>query len=82
MYPIRKGVPLPPRRVGRKLLIETKYPFGKMEVGDSFVVKAAASGLKKEMTRMRAVANTAQKHFGFKFALRPVENGVGIWRTQ
>lgn len=82
MYAIRKGVPLPSRRVGRKSMIETHYPFGKMEVGDSFVVKSAASNIKKEMLRLRAVASVAQKRFGFKFALRPVETGVGIWRTQ
>jgi hypothetical protein len=82
MYVIRKDVPLPQRRSGRKSMIETKYPFGKMEVGDSFVVKVPASNMKRETTRLRAVASVAQKHFGFKFALRPVETGVGIWRTQ
>lgn len=82
MYPIRKNIPLPPRRTGRKRLFETKYPFGKLEVGDSFVVKATASAIKKEMIRLRGMASAAQKHFGFKFALRPLENGVGVWRVQ
>jgi len=81
MYRILKNVPMPPKRPCRKPAT-TKYPFALMQVGDSFIVRCAASNVKKEMTRIRALATKSQKALNCKFALRPLETGVGVWRVQ
>lgn len=71
---IEKGVPLP-RRDG-------KYPFAKMEVGDSFAVE-----IENENTppRVSSYAHIGGKRLGMKFTVRSVvENGkkvIRVWRV-
>lgn len=75
-----KGVPVPPAKAGR--YAKSKYPFDRMEVGDSFVFRTAdrcKSGTADGYMR------AASKRYGGKFTQRKVvEDGVAvirIWRT-
>lgn len=73
---IEKGVALiGPRR---------KYPFEKMEVGDSFFVPNVPSrSLRKDYARITAAVSGAHKMFrDQRFATRRVDGGVRVWRTQ
>lgn len=69
-FKIDTNVPMP------EGLVRVKYPFSKMEIGESFFVPGIAEG--------RRVAGRAQHHAPKKFAGRTVtENGItGIryWR--
>jgi hypothetical protein len=66
-YKIEKGVPI----IGRQ-----KYPFGEMEVGDSFLADEAL------LDRLRAAAAHFGKNHNKKFAVRQVPEGVRVWRVE
>ena len=74
MFKVEKAVkPFKPitARVGRRPI----YPFGSMEVGDSFLVK--------QIENAQTARNSAWaygKNHGRKFTARTVENGLRIWR--
>jgi hypothetical protein len=55
---------------------QCKYPFAKLEVGDSFFVP----GIK--MSVLSSAASGARKRTGFKFTTRTVDGGVRTWRTE
>ena len=66
---LEAGVPLPPPRV------EYKYPFGEMDVGDSFVVPLVA---------YRKVMNAkarASKRLGWRFQARTEGENLRVWRV-
>ena len=69
---IDKDVDLPERGAGRP----NTYPFGEMEVGDSFFV----DGIPKE--RVRSAANQYGIRHGRKYATRSVDGGIRVWRAQ
>jgi hypothetical protein len=80
---IESGVPMPDPSPGRK----TKYPFARMKVGDSFVVRLAdTEHVKVKQGTLRSAATTAAKAHGHRYALRTLEeNGnpvIRVWRTQ
>ena len=66
---IDKGIPMPTRST-------EKYPFEKMEVGDSFFVPGL--GIRSVSTR---VEDESRKS-GRKFKSRSVEGGVRVWRIK
>ena len=67
---IEKGIPITPRKsAGRK----SKYPWGEMEVGDSFFVPGAKTAPIRPQKLHEA---------GMKFTSRSVEGGFRIWRTE
>jgi hypothetical protein len=69
-YEIEKGIPIP-----RSSEYEAKYPFSKMEVGDSFSVEE----------RRESVASAARSYgcrVGKKFSIRKEGNGMRIWRVK
>lgn len=70
MIKIDKDVPVPPFK--RAL----KYPFDKMEVGDSFMVK----GVKRE--NLAVTAAKYGKKSGKAFLVRDIEGGVRCWRIE
>ena len=71
MYKIEKNIPI-------GVVNQTKYPFSKMEVGDSFFVK----GDKKKITAVTVAATTYKKNTeGTNFISRRNESGVRVWRT-
>ena len=65
-FTIDKDRPIPPTRR------QTKYPFGEMEVGDSFFAEN-----KKAVSAAHVWAST---HPGVKFATRTEGDGVRVWR--
>jgi hypothetical protein len=66
MIPIDKGIPLP-----------GKYPFDKMEVGDSFLVPAHIP-----RTTATAAATRYGKSLGMKFSFRITPEGLRCWRVE
>jgi len=65
-YKIEKGVPF----------AKKGYPFGEMEVGDSFLADAAL------LERLRSAASMFGKDHNKKFATRQVPEGVRVWRVE
>jgi hypothetical protein len=71
--PIDKSVPLPPEEVKR----EDKYPFKKMEVGDSFYAYGVTRG------SLTSAAKYAGIKLGFTFICRAEgDRGARCWRTE
>jgi len=70
-FKIEKGVPVPPPKSGRY----AKYPFAKMDIGDSFFAS-------EHPTKVRPAASWwANRHAGFKFQTRKEGDGVRVWRV-
>jgi len=65
---IEKGIPVPP--------VRGVWPFGEMEVGDSFLIPAGREKAGK------ASAWTYGKKHGMRFAVRTEKKGTRIWRTE
>jgi hypothetical protein len=72
MIKIDKNIPIPKsKREG-----DTQYPWGIMEVGDSFFIKT-------DSKRPPVSTNAAAKrHPGKKFSQRIVEGGFRYWRIE
>jgi len=72
MYEINKNVPIPAKNREPGC---TKYPFAKMEVGDSFLANT------KQTTICNAAKGFEHRHGGaYKFATRVEGDCVRIWR--
>lgn len=69
-YPVDKSVPLPDKSGPSR-----KYPFHKMEVGDSFAYPAA------ERNSVSGAAWHAAKVLGRKFVTRKHGDGYRVWRV-
>jgi len=70
---VESGIPMPDRR---------KYPFAKMNIGDSFLIVCngdRASVLHAVTTAARRYVNTSRGEQ--KFNCRTERDGVRIWRT-
>ena len=73
MIKIDKGVPMVGQRTVKKLL---QYPWDKMEIGDSFLVRD------KLISYASRLAFDAKYQYKPKlFSCRTVEGGVRIWRV-
>lgn len=75
------ALPAPARKRVQRRPRPTKYPWSKMQVGDSFLVPCKSD---KEKTR---VANALgvniqrrQKQYPVRYAKRKVATGVRVWR--
>ena len=75
MFEIEKGIPMIAKATGRA----TKFPFNKMEVGDSFLV--LRDQIKSEGA-FRVSARSYGVHHNKKFSVRKVENGFRCWRIE
>jgi len=69
-YKIEKGIPLQREH--------TLYPFGEMEIGDSFAVAADVT----ERRRVVSSAHSYGKKNGKKFSTRKTEDGYRCWRVE
>ena len=68
---IEKNIPVPEDRRGSR-----KYPFSKMEVGDSVFFEGASSdGIEYTAARVSAC------RWGWKFRARAADGGLRIWRV-
>lgn len=70
---IEKNIPIPNRE--RHV---SKYPFGKMKVGDSFFLLATDTNANK----IRSAAAWYAVRNGFKFTVRKEGEGVRCWRIK
>lgn len=85
MFTIEKGIPCPalqPRGAS------SKYPFDKLEVGDSFFVpvslkegETAEHAMSRLRSNIEGNKRRAVKLSGHYVAVRVVEGGVRVWRT-
>lgn len=80
MYPIEKGIPLPPSGFNTAGAPE-KYPFRSMEVGDSFAIPCDAEGKNKLVARISSAASWYGTRNHCKFAVRSLPNEIRVWRT-
>lgn len=70
MIDIEKGVPIPGRRQGR-----IKYPWGKLAVGDSFLMKEPPIQARDKVKYYR-------KKYGYKLVTRLEFSGTRVWRVE
>lgn len=81
-YKIEKGIKIPERK--RKN--NSKYPFDKMKVGDSFFVKCKKNVLSKTQAILttNAAHSIKRKGLNFKFTSRVSHEPIGIriWRIK
>ena len=72
-YTIKKNVPIPAASTGGR---PSKYPFGKLEVGDSFVVPYVDASAKQ----IRQAAAAFGRRNQMKFVVREIAEGTAVWR--
>ena len=76
MFTVTKGIPIPKNnaRYGR-----SKYPFGEMEVGDSFFIPLAPTASLKV-----SVYRAARVNYGVKRSIRIAaeKSGMRVWRVK
>ena len=75
-FEIRDNAPMPKRSAGRKA---SKYPFGEMDVGQSFLV---TEDIKAATVRSAIGAFMKRNPDSGKFALRTEDGMLGVWRTE
>lgn len=76
-FKIEKGIEMPNKK-------ENKYPFLKMEVGDSFFVPCEKIKVNKTSCSIHSLAkaNCKRANLDYKFTVSGSENGVRIWRIK
>ncbi|MBN3822328.1 hypothetical protein G3O00_01680 [Burkholderia sp. Ac-20384] len=74
-FVIEKGLPIPSPMRGRP----QRYPFSRMEIGDSFFVAGEQAALLKELSNC---ANYHRRRHGGNFVVRAVDGGVRAWRVE
>jgi hypothetical protein len=78
---IEQGVPVPVP--SRRVRGQSKYPFLKMEVGDSFFVASEPGRMLATQQAIRAAMRkglSLRSHL--KFTTRRVEGGIRCWRME
>lgn len=79
-FKVEKGVEIPPARTtGTRRRAYARYPFGEMEVGDSFFVDDDDPSTR---TRVMSAASERLKRCGTRFVTRAVDGGVRVWRVE
>lgn len=73
---IEKDIPVPSENRGGNRNRISKYPFDKMEVGDSFFVPGY------DCQQFSSRISTAQLRTGYTFTGRTSPEGVRIWRIK
>lgn len=77
-FKIEKNIPIFAKREGAKQKIQSKYPYDRLEIGDSFFVPEHI----KTKKSMAAVHGYYQRNFKHKkFTRRTLAKGTRIWRT-
>jgi hypothetical protein len=81
-FVIEKNVPLPKSNRGRG---NTRYPFGRMDIGDSFFIAAPENATATQQRISSAATHFAARH-ACRFTTREVMEdgviGVRIWRIE
>lgn len=71
---IEKGVPIPEKSLMRK----TKYPFRKMDIGDSIYIECDKDGMKNAVMAAYQCAH----RYGGRYVHQADEKGIRIWRAE
>ena len=83
MIEIEQGIPMPPPRKSGGGGGNQKYPWGEMQVGDSFFVpKPPGMTLAQLQIRVNGSSSPAGKRLGMSYTVRQVEGGVRVWRVE
>jgi hypothetical protein len=78
-FKLKKGIPLPNRKYNSRYARTLR----EMDIGDSFVVPYNKSLTKRiQLLRLNANASYIGKESGWKFALRCLDRGISVWRTE
>ena len=73
-FEIDKDIPLPPLRRNRSP--KPKYPFGDLEIGDSFLVPGPkVANVRNAMGYFRKIKDSSKT-----FCTRRVDGGIRVWR--
>ena len=79
-FEIEQGIAIPEARSGRYGSL-SKYPFSKMQLGDSFLLRTNGDGKKGlEIERSRVLLDA--KKYKVKVATRTVPGGVRVWKIK
>jgi len=70
MFEIEQGTPIPDAKGGHP----EKYPWSKMNIGDSFFIAA-------DKKRINPLVPPKLRGAGFKISIRKVEGGLRVWRV-
>jgi hypothetical protein len=77
---IETGIPLPTRQAPTRV---SRYPYGQMEVGQSFFVPNGEDEPDVVLRRMRQGAMWAKVRYSpARFTARQVEGGTRVWRVE
>ncbi len=76
MQEIHSNVPMPGSRGAAKFAKNSKYPWRKLQIGQSFMFP-------EEMPEhhARSYASSTGKRLGLKFSVRRVDGGLMCWRV-
>jgi len=69
---IDKNIPIP------QAMNKAKYPWRKMEVGDSFLFSKKSD--LKNLKHASSLAGAASRRMGIKFSCRKTNEGIRVWR--
>ena len=73
-FKIEKGIPFPKCNGAGK---PEKYPWSKLEVGDSFLIAGQDARSVSPLT-----SAASKRHKGRKYSVRTVDGGVRVWRIK
>lgn len=76
-FPIEDNVPLPPW-----VKIRDKYPWTKLQPGQSFLVPCEVKNVDKLMNSLTSCRGHAERKLNWQFALRRTNKGVRVWRVR
>ena len=86
MFKIDKNIPLPPHKRAGGKTPKGKYPFRKMQIGDSFLYPEPENN-RAERLRIGALIINSARSSGIatkkmKFTTRRVKDGIRCWRIK
>jgi hypothetical protein len=80
MFQIESGVEIPPQS---QPLRKTKYPFNRLNVGDSFVFPVSTDEDREAVqNRLQSAAANWGRSRGMRFVTRRVTQGIRVWRVK
>ena len=80
IFEIERGIPIPSKLTRYR---ESKYPFRKMAVGESFFAPFVEGHTTRKSFRntLSSMARDQTAESGWKFSMRTEESGIRMWRT-
>ena len=80
MFEIESGVEIPPQSAP---LRKMKYPFNRLNVGDSFVYPVTSpDDVEAVQNRLQSAAANWGRSRGMRFVTRRVTQGIRVWRVK